>query len=298
MFISQPIRHPLDQLDLVVESLGHPVGVTVPNITHNRLEPAAQSPRDPLQRLLGTLARSLNQLAQCLSGGFVVFTIEPPSQVLYPVNHFTPLGKAPPPLVTRDQLVYIQLIGGLQPPLAQLLEFFGFRLIELFLSRAQDRIKRTHGLLDHMEAVDDVDLVAKDRLDGRKERLGHIQDDHFNSIAFVLRTAREPGHHLVSTSAFARGNRLAFVHVDDHRVVAVPLAPGVFINVNGSPKLSEAAPTAPFNRPAKHGALGEAVATGECSARAPLQAFLSYAGVETLGPLDLRIGTASYAATT
>src|SRR5438132_2898213 len=56
----------------------------------------------------------------------------------------------------------------------------------------------------------------------------------------------------------------------------------------GSPKLSEAAPTAPFNRPAKHGALGEAVATGECSARAPLQAFLSYAGVETLGPLDLR----------
>src|SRR5439155_15649133 len=209
-------------------------------------------------------------------------------QVLYPVNHFTQRGKAPPPLVTRDQLVDMQRIGGLQPALAQLLEFFGFRLIELFLYRAQDRIKRTHGLLDHMEAVDDVDLVAKDRLDGRKERLGHIQDDHCNSLAFVLRTAREPGHHLVSTSAFARGNRLAFVHVDDHRVVAVPLAPGVCINVNGSPKLSEAAPTAPFNRPAKHGALGEAVATGECSARAPLQAFLSYAGVETLGPLDLR----------
>src|SRR5262245_20112819 len=114
-----------------------------------------------------------------------------------------------------------------------------------------------------MEAVDDVDLVAKDHLDGRKEWLGHIQDDHFNPIEFVLRTAPEPGHHLVSASAFERGNRLAFVQVDDQCVVAAPLAPGVFVNANGSPELSGAAPMALFKRLAKHGALGEAVATGE-----------------------------------
>src|SRR5438876_1482064 len=139
-----------------------------------------------------------------------------------------------------------------------------------------------------MEAVNDVDLVAKDRLDGRKEWLGHIQDDHFNPIEFVVRTALEPRNDLVGTPALKCRDGPAFLHVDDHRVVAVPLAPGVCVNANGSPELSGAAPTAPFKRPAKHGTLGEAVATGECSARATSQVFLSYLGVETLGPLDLR----------
>src|SRR5207244_1649321 len=84
-----------------------------------------------------------------------------------------------------------------------------------------------------------------------------------SSRASSLRTAPEPGDHLVSASAFARGNRLALVHVDAHCVVAVPLAPGVCVNAHGSPELAGAAPTALCKRPAQHGALGEAVATGE-----------------------------------
>src|SRR5881409_3551683 len=136
-----------------------------------------------------------------------------------------------------------------------------------------------------MEAVNDVDLVAKDRLDGRKEWLGHIQDDHFNPIEFVLRTALEPGDDLVGTPALKRRDGLAFLQVDDQRVVAVPLAPGVFVNANGSPELSGAAPTALFKRPAKHGALGEAVATGEFFAWTTPQEFLSHLVVEARGPL-------------
>ena len=49
---------------------------------------------------------------------------------------------------------------------------FGFLGIELFLHRAQDLVKCTHGLLHHMEAIDDVHLGTKDRLDGTKERFG------------------------------------------------------------------------------------------------------------------------------
>ena len=52
-------------------------------------------------------------------------------------------------------------------------------------------------------------------------------------------------------------------------------------------ELAGATATAPFKRPAKHGAFGEAVAMGECSARATSQVFLAHSGVEPLGPLDL-----------
>jgi len=65
----------------------------------------------------------------------------------------------------------------------------------------------------------------------------------------------------------------------------VPLAPGVFVNANGSPELSGAAPTALFKRPAKHSALGEAVATGEFFAWTTPQEFLSHLVVEARGPL-------------
>jgi len=62
MFISQTIRHALDQLDLVVEALGYAVGVAMPNEADNRLEPTRQRPRDTHQRFVGALAGALNQL--------------------------------------------------------------------------------------------------------------------------------------------------------------------------------------------------------------------------------------------
>src|SRR5215510_7533857 len=102
-----------------------------------------------------------------------------------------------------------------------------------------------------------------------------------------MRATFEPGNHIVSVSAFKCGDGLAFFQVDDQRVVVMSLAPGVFIDTNGSTELAGAPATAPFKRPAKHGARGETVAMGEFATRAPAQAFLSHAGVETLGPLDL-----------
>ena len=76
MCISQPVRHPLDQLDLVVESLAPAVRVAVPNGADNRLEPTRQRSRYALQRLLGALSGSLNAFQKRLSGGFFIFFIE------------------------------------------------------------------------------------------------------------------------------------------------------------------------------------------------------------------------------
>jgi hypothetical protein len=258
--------------------------VAVADVTHDRLAPTRQRPCYPLQRLLDTLPSSLYQLQKGLSGGFLIFTIEPYPQVLHPVDRFASLWKTPPPLVTRDQLVDIQLIGGLQPALAQLLEGFGFLVIELFLHRAQDLIQRTHGLLDHMEAIDHVHVVAEDCLDGGKERLGHIQDDDFNPIAFSLRAAVKPGDDILGLSTFEGRNGVSAVQVDNQRIVAVPLTPGLLIDPNSAAELARAAPTAPFKRPAKHRACGEAIATGQFVARTPPQAFRSDLVVEALRP--------------
>jgi hypothetical protein len=63
------------------------------------------------------------------------------------------------------------------------------------------------------------------------------------------------------------------------------LAPGIFIDTNGSAELAWAAPTAPFKRPAKHRACGEAIAAGQFVARTPPQAFRAYLVVEALRPL-------------
>ena len=109
--MSQTICHPLDQLDLIVEALGHAVGVAVPHGTRNGLKPPRQRARYPPPRLLGTLARALNEFQQRRSGGFLLYTLEPLAQVLHPVERFTQLRKASAPLVTRDPLVHLQLIG-------------------------------------------------------------------------------------------------------------------------------------------------------------------------------------------
>jgi len=111
MFISQTRRHALDQLDLVVESLGYALGVAIPNEADNRLEPTRQHPRDTRQRLLGALSRSLNELQKRLSGWFFILAIAPLPHVLHSIQRFTSLWKAPAPVVTGDELIHITLIG-------------------------------------------------------------------------------------------------------------------------------------------------------------------------------------------
>ena len=157
--------------------------------------------------------------------------------------------------------------------------------IKLFLHRAQDLVKRTHSLLHHMEAIDHLHVVAEDRLDGAEERLGHIQDDDFNQVAFGLRAAGEPGDDILSLSPFEGRNGVSAVQVDNQRIVAVPLTPGILIHPNGSVELARTATTAPLKGPAKHGARGETIATGQFVARTPPQAFRAYLLVETPRPL-------------
>src|SRR6516225_5723086 len=114
-----------------------------------------------------------------------------------------------------------------------------------------------------METVDDVYPVAEDLLDGGKERLGHIQHDHFNPIEFVLRTSLEPGDDIVGTPARKRGDGLTFLQVDAQRLVAVPRAPSVCINTDSGAELAWTSATTPCKGPAKQGACGEAIATRE-----------------------------------
>src|SRR5712691_7971183 len=111
MCIAQTRRHALDQLDLVVESFRHAVGVAMPHEADNRLEPTRQRPRDTRQRLLGALRRSLNEFQKRLSGWFFILAIAPLPQVLHPIQRFTSLWKAPAPVVTGDELIHIKLIG-------------------------------------------------------------------------------------------------------------------------------------------------------------------------------------------
>src|SRR5712691_9941616 len=136
-----------------------------------------------------------------------------------------------------------------------------------------------------MEAVDHLHVGAKDRFDGRRVRLGHIQHDHFNLVEFGLWTTLEPGNDLIRASALERGNRPAFVQVDDRRVVMVPLAPGVCINTDRSAQLAGPSATTPLKGPTKHGAFGETRATGQFTARTPPKEFRSHLLGEALGPL-------------
>src|SRR6266699_1894323 len=240
----------------------------MPHVTENGLKPATQRARHALEWLQRAVAGSLNQLQKGFPGRLCIFTLEPRPQVLHPVNDFAQLGKAPTPFVTRDQLVHVELIGGLQPAFAQLLEVFGFLWTELFLHRTQDPVQGIDGQLHHMEAIDHVHLLTKELLNGRRVRLGHISHYYFNLITFGLRTALEPGQNILGTSSLEGRNGLASVQVDNQGVIAMPLAPGILINTKGSAKLARAATPTPLKGPAKHRALRETIATGQCAARA------------------------------
>src|SRR5918999_1173547 len=136
VFISKTVRHALNELDLVVKAFCDPVAVTIADVVDNGLKPTCQRPGHPLQRLLGALARTLNQLRERLAGWFFILALKPQAQVLHPVNHLAQLRKAPSPLVPRDQLVDMELIGRLQPTATQLLKRFGFLRMQLFLHRS------------------------------------------------------------------------------------------------------------------------------------------------------------------
>ena len=88
VFISKTIRHPLNQLDLVVKSFCYTVAVSIPDIMDNRLKPPRQRPGHPLERFLGALLRSLNQLQERLAGRLFILALEPHPQLLHPVNDF------------------------------------------------------------------------------------------------------------------------------------------------------------------------------------------------------------------
>src|ERR687894_932218 len=57
VFISQPKGPALNQLNLVVEALGHPVGVAMPNVARNRLKPPTERPRHALEGFQRALTR-------------------------------------------------------------------------------------------------------------------------------------------------------------------------------------------------------------------------------------------------
>jgi hypothetical protein len=75
--MSQTRRHALDELDLVVQSCGYPVAVTIPDVMDDWLTPPCQRPCHPFQRLLGTLAGALNQLQQRLARRFFLGALAP-----------------------------------------------------------------------------------------------------------------------------------------------------------------------------------------------------------------------------
>src|SRR5712691_2207079 len=284
MCIAQTRRHALDQLDLVVESFRHAVGVAMPHEADNRLEPTRQRPRDTRQRRLGALRRALTELHKRLSGWFVLLAMEPLPQVLPPIQRFTSLWTAPAPVVTGDARVHIQVIGGLAPAFAQLLQLLSLVLVALVFDRAQHAVTGIHSLLDHMETVDAVHLIAKALLEGSGVRLGHLQHHHCDSGQFLLRTASAPRHDIVGTSALQRHERRALVPIDHQGVGAMPLAPGVCINADDAAELAGTPTTTSFTRPAEHAACGEAVTTGACLARTPPQQCLSHLVGEALSP--------------
>jgi hypothetical protein len=62
-----------------------------------------------------------------------------------------------------------------------------------------------------MKPINHLDLIAKNLLDGRIKRLGHIQDNNLDLVEFFLWAAFEPLHHVFNPPAFERGDRPTFV---------------------------------------------------------------------------------------
>ena len=111
MFISQPKGPTLNQLNFVVEALGHPIGIAMPNGARNRFKPPTSRPRHALEGCQRTLTRLLNALPKRRASRFILLPREPLAQVLHPVNPFPERREAPAPVGPRHHLVHLQLIG-------------------------------------------------------------------------------------------------------------------------------------------------------------------------------------------
>src|SRR5688500_8418499 len=134
----------------------------MPNVARNRFKQPAYRTRHALEGFQRTLTRPLNEFPKRRTGRFVVFALKPLAQALHPVNDFTQLRKASTPVSPCDQLVHVELIRQLQPTFAKLFELVSFLPIKLFFDRPQHPIESSQGLLDDMEAVNDLDLITKD----------------------------------------------------------------------------------------------------------------------------------------
>jgi hypothetical protein len=51
-----------------------PIAIAMPNVMDNRFKPTRQRPGHPLQRFLGALTGTLNQLQQRLAGRLFIFS--------------------------------------------------------------------------------------------------------------------------------------------------------------------------------------------------------------------------------
>ena len=138
-----------------------------------------------------------------------------------------------------------------------------------------------------MEAIDAVPVLAKELVDGRGLRLGHLHHHDLHLVAFGLRTALEPSEDLLGTSSLAGGNGFACIQINNQGMVTVSLAPRLLINANGPAKLAWAATPPSLEGPPKHRAFGETIATSPLAARAAVQIFLPYLAVEPPGPLHM-----------
>src|SRR5918992_3479088 len=137
-----------------------------------------------------------------------------------------------------------------------------------------------------METVDHLHRFAKEFLDGRGVRLGHIHHHHFDPLEFRLPTTLEPSDDILSPSPFQCGNWPPFVQIDDRGVVMMSLAPGVFINANSTAQLAgTSAPTA-LTGPAKHGAFGDPIASGQLAARTTAKKLGADLLIEAISPLN------------
>jgi hypothetical protein len=104
-----------------------------------------------LWRGANVLSRARYELQKRLASRLCIFALAPHPQVLSPVNHCAQLREAAASVRTRDQLVGIKLMRGLQPAFAKFFQVLGLIGIELFLYRVQHPVQPIDRLGNHME---------------------------------------------------------------------------------------------------------------------------------------------------
>jgi hypothetical protein len=226
--------------------------VSKPHGARHRCKPPASWTRYALEGCQHTLTPPLHAFPKRRTGRRIVLALEPRAQVLDPVKHGTQRRNASTPVGPRDQRVHCKLSGSLQPTCAKLCARFGLLWREVFLPRSPHRIECPDGVLDPMEAVQHLTLIAKDlghrRIKGRE----HLHAHPLHATAFRVRAALQPRHHVLNPSPLHRRERSTVVRVHDDRVPAMSLAPGVCIKPSSAAQLAGVSAPAPCQGPTKH----------------------------------------------